>query len=48
MTTTATTQIIAHVPNAEYGQVVTIDGTDYKVTEIDLARPHHPVVTAVR
>jgi hypothetical protein len=46
-TTTTPAQITAHVPAARYGQVVTIDGTDYKVIEINLARPNHPVLAPI-
>jgi hypothetical protein len=31
----------------QIGQVVNVEGTDYKVTEINLARPNFPVLTRV-
>jgi hypothetical protein len=36
-----------HVPGARVGQVVTIDGAGHRVTEINLARPDHPVLVPV-
>lgn len=35
------------VPDAKVGQVVNVDGDDYRVTEIDLARPNRPVLAPV-
>ena len=32
------------VPDAYVGQLVEVDGTSYRVIEINLARPHHPVL----
>lgn len=44
---TTTNQITAYVPDATWGQVVTIEGIDYKVVEINLARPNHPVLAPI-
>ena len=37
-------QIIAYVPNARIGQFVDVDGTQYRVAEINLTQPHHPTL----
>jgi hypothetical protein len=36
-----------YVPGAKYGQIVDVDGADYRVSEINLARPDHPVLVPV-
>ncbi len=46
-TPAAAAQITAYVPAARWNQVVTIDGTDYRVSEINLAAPDYPVLTPV-
>jgi hypothetical protein len=48
MNTPNNTQLTGvYVPAAKWNQIVTVDGTDYRVSEINLANPNYPVLTKV-